>query len=222
MRILALETSGDLLSVALHDGRLLHEDEEPAERRHAERVLPLVDGARRAVGWGWFDLELLVVSSGPGGYSSVRAGMAVAKAISLATSVPVLGIPTLECLAAAYSGPEPRLCAIDVRHHRAIVQRFGADAVAAGPDEIVDVADLATLRPTLGLVVGPPPLLDLARIAITDRVEAVPRARYAAIAALRRLARGEQLMAGKDLRPYYARQPDARPDAGRPLVARMA
>lgn len=220
MRVLALETTGDLLSIALHAGILLHEVEEPAERGHAERVLPLLDEARRAVAWGWSDLELLAVSAGPGGYSSVRAGLAVAKAISLATTVPVLGIPTLESLAAAHSGPEPRLSAIDVRHGRAVVQLFTAAGVAAGPFELVDVERIVTLCPPLARIVGAPPLLDRAGVAITERVEAVPRARYAAVAALRRLARGERVMAGKDLRPLYARQPDAMPDAGRPLVAR--
>jgi hypothetical protein len=49
-------------------------------------------------------------------------------------------------------------------------------------------------------------------------VEAAFDARYVAAAALRRVARGEEPVAGTSLRPFYLRAPDARADAGRPLV----
>ena len=53
-------------------------------------------------------------------------------------------------------------------------------------------------------------------------LEAVPSARYGAHAAWRRVTRGERLVAGTELRPFYLRPADAQLAAGRPLVAALA
>ncbi len=100
MRVLAIETSTARGSLALVEGdTVLASEEFRSHRAHnamlfepLERVLEL-PGAR--------DPEIIVVGTGPGSYSGVRVGIAVANALGLALDAPVLGIPSLLAPSAA-------------------------------------------------------------------------------------------------------------------------
>lgn len=105
---------------------------EPIGRGQAERLLPLLGEVMAEAGWAWGDLGLVAVTAGPGTFTGLRAGISVARALGLALECPVLGVGTLEIVAAAAmaSRPEvarPWIVAIDARRDEVYTQRFAAD-----------------------------------------------------------------------------------------------
>jgi tRNA threonylcarbamoyladenosine biosynthesis protein TsaB len=99
MTILALEFSSSQRSVALaRDGRVLAEISEAGERGTKafgmiEKVLASAEIKREEV-------ECLAVGLGPGSYTGVRVALSIAQGWQLATDVKLLGIGSVECLAA--------------------------------------------------------------------------------------------------------------------------
>ena len=75
------------------------------ERGQAEHILPLlVDAVLADAGWSWAELDLLAVTVGPGSFTGIRTGVALARALALALGLTGLGVGTLETLAEA-AGP---------------------------------------------------------------------------------------------------------------------
>jgi len=95
-RVLGIETSSALSSVALIDGDLVREAELVDGRRHAEVLAPLL----REVTEGAPRPELIACGVGPGPYTGLRVGISTALALGLAWEVPVVGICSLDALAA--------------------------------------------------------------------------------------------------------------------------
>jgi tRNA threonylcarbamoyladenosine biosynthesis protein TsaB len=226
-RLLALDTLGPSLSAALDEGGavLAERSETPERGGQAERILPLAEGLLAGAGWGWRDLDLIAVTVGPGGFTAVRTGVALARALALALDRPVAAVGTLEAVAeaaVALDGPGPLLALKDLHRGGLAAQAFAADLapaagvrllVAGGPEVLAALAGAPRLAAGEGaLVLATMPGLGKAV------VEAPPSARYVAAAARRRAARGEAPVAGTEVRPLYLRPADARPAAGRPLV----
>jgi tRNA threonylcarbamoyladenosine biosynthesis protein TsaB len=89
----ALGGDGGLLGA-----ELLHEGV-----RHDDDLMPAIDRLCRGQGAGPRDLGRIVVSIGPGGYTSLRIAVATAKMIALATGAEVAPAPSV--LAAAWPHP---------------------------------------------------------------------------------------------------------------------
>src|SRR5688572_18486426 len=98
--LLALDTSTGLASVALYDGTVRAEATWQAGRNHSAEVLPEVDRLLRRQGLGPRDLRAVAVAIGPGSYTGVRVGVALAKGFAASLRIPVVGVCTLDVLAA--------------------------------------------------------------------------------------------------------------------------
>lgn len=101
MLILAIETSGVRGSVAaLADGNLLAKLELNAAQRGAQALAPAVSELLKLAVWKPRDVGLVAVSTGPGSFTALRVGVTTAKAFAYAVSAEVLGVSTLEVIAA--------------------------------------------------------------------------------------------------------------------------
>ena len=100
--LLAVETALGACSVAVLDGEkiLAHRFEEMA-RGHAEALAPMVEDAMREVGIGFAALDGLAVTIGPGTFTGQRVGLAFMRGLRIALKKPLIGITTLEAMAAA-------------------------------------------------------------------------------------------------------------------------
>ena len=97
--LLAVETTGSACSVALvGEGEVL-ELTRIAPRRHNALVLEMVDAVMASRGVGARDLEAVVFSAGPGSFTGVRIGAAIAQGIALGGDIPVIRVPTSEVAA---------------------------------------------------------------------------------------------------------------------------
>ncbi len=102
MLALALDSSTALGSVAIGDGeRLLGEHVVTVPASHSESMLPAIHAVLDACDLGVGDLEAIVVGSGPGSFTGLRIGAAIAKGLSFARGVPLFAYPSL---AAVFAG----------------------------------------------------------------------------------------------------------------------
>lgn len=115
MRVLAIETATSVGSVALLNGpELVREISEHVPQRHLEWLAPAIEDLLRASGWRPEDVGGLAVSVGPGGFTGLRIGIATAAAWAFARQVPVVGVSTLEVVAAGTptEGPPGLVCPV--------------------------------------------------------------------------------------------------------------
>lgn len=100
--ILALDTSSEMLGLALHDGkRLLWETSWPVRLRHTVELGPAVKALVDRTGVRVKDLDAVAVALGPGSFTALRIGISFAKGLALASAMRVIGVPTLDVLAKA-------------------------------------------------------------------------------------------------------------------------
>ena len=114
MILLAFETSTEACSVALWIDGEVRERFGIAPRQHAELALPWAEQLLAEAGIARSRIDGIAVGRGPGAFTGVRLGVALAQGVALALDVPVAAVSTLEVLAAQVSG-ERILAAIDAR-----------------------------------------------------------------------------------------------------------
>jgi tRNA threonylcarbamoyladenosine biosynthesis protein TsaB len=111
--LIAIDTATGHASLALHDGfqvRVEHTWE--SVRRHTVELLPRLVAALEQLGLGAEHLSGVAVTRGPGSFTGLRVGMAVAKGLALAWGLPLIGVPTLDVVAAAQGRDRRPLCAV--------------------------------------------------------------------------------------------------------------
>jgi tRNA threonylcarbamoyladenosine biosynthesis protein TsaB len=102
LKLLAVETALGACSVAVLAGEkiLAHRFEEMV-RGHAEALAPMVEDAMREAGIAFAALDRLAVTTGPGTFTGQRVGLAFMRGLRVALRKPLIGITTLEAMAAA-------------------------------------------------------------------------------------------------------------------------
>jgi tRNA threonylcarbamoyladenosine biosynthesis protein TsaB len=146
--LLALDTSTRTVGIALYDGaQVLSESTWTSHDYHTVELAPAVAETFKKSGKSVEDLEALVVARGPGSFTGLRIGLALAKGIALVRHIPIIGIPTLDALAAAQPvGSEPMVAVLRAGRGRLAVNWYRAVAgvwQSEGNIEALTPADLA-------------------------------------------------------------------------------
>jgi tRNA threonylcarbamoyladenosine biosynthesis protein TsaB len=112
MNVLAIETTGELAELAVLDGSGLVATLGFRHRMELSRVLvPRIQTVLELARFTRGDLDGIAVSLGPGSFTGVRIGVATAKALALALDRPLVGVPTLDALAAnAVASADTLIC----------------------------------------------------------------------------------------------------------------
>ena len=119
MNILVFDTASAVISLALSGPEGAHFLESDTGMRHAEVLLDMADSLLHAAGLGARDLELTGCMRGPGSFTGLRIGFAAAKALSLSLGIPLVSIPTLDCMAASLAAqPGLAVPVIDAKQGR--------------------------------------------------------------------------------------------------------
>jgi tRNA threonylcarbamoyladenosine biosynthesis protein TsaB len=216
--LLALDSATSVSSAALCDdaGGILgyrRGDEGPDQ---ADRLIELIDGVLRDAGLDYGGIDVIAVNCGPGSFTGIRAGVAAARGLALATGRPVVAVNSLEVVAAVL-GPQSAgtiVAALDARRGQVYLQMFDHELVALGEPRaaVPESVRLAGLQAPIRLAGSGAPLV---RAALPDEVtvlqESVPTdALGVARRAIARLAAGERPVLGATVKPLYLRPPDAR------------
>jgi len=111
--LLAIDTSTRQIGLALYEeDRVLHETIFYSQNYHTIHLAPAVQAAMGQVAAEFSDLTATAVALGPGSFTGLRIGMALAKGIALAQHIPILGIPSLDILAAGQPLADHSLAAV--------------------------------------------------------------------------------------------------------------
>jgi tRNA threonylcarbamoyladenosine biosynthesis protein TsaB len=124
--LLALDTATRMIGMALYDGQqIIAEFTWRTASRHTVELAPAIEDMMQRVGVTPPDLTAIAVTLGPGSYTGLRIGMGVAKGLALAANppLPLIGIPTLDIVAAAQPHLANRLC---------VVAQAGRGRISAG------------------------------------------------------------------------------------------
>lgn len=104
MRWLAFDTSSTSASVALwEEGDCVAEVTAQLGRRHSEALFSIFDHVLSLSGWTRDSLGGIAIGVGPGSFTGLRVGVATAQGLAFALSCPLVGVPSMDALAA--SGP---------------------------------------------------------------------------------------------------------------------
>lgn len=145
-RYLAIETSSPRLSLALGDEkRRVASYHGPHDWRHAES---LFDGAQKLLKkarWPIQSLSGVAVCIGPGSFTGIRIGLACARAIGQSLGIPVVGISSLELLAAGartrHAWRAPHIDALRGQLYAALFKQEGQTLRRIAKEHLVDGAD---------------------------------------------------------------------------------
>jgi tRNA threonylcarbamoyladenosine biosynthesis protein TsaB len=146
VKILALDTSGNACSAALwRDGTVAAHVYEKMERGHTEALLPMINAVLRDAESDFDAIDWLAVTVGPGSFTGIRAGLAAARGIALARTLPVFGVDTFTTVLQGIRRVRPgdhgrrhRVIALDSRRKELYLQVFSAfDDPVSEPELIV-------------------------------------------------------------------------------------
>ncbi|MBL1230485.1 tRNA (adenosine(37)-N6)-threonylcarbamoyltransferase complex dimerization subunit type 1 TsaB [Enterococcus sp. BWB1-3] len=101
MRILAIDTSNQTLSVAVcENNRILGAYTSTVQKNHSTTLMPAISKVMEDSQLKPKDLDRIVVAQGPGSYTGLRIGVTTAKTLAYSLSIDLVGISSLLTLAA--------------------------------------------------------------------------------------------------------------------------
>ena len=122
--LLAIDTSTAQVGLALYDGnQILSEMTWTTRQHHTTELAPALSGLLKRCSVSMDMVSALGVAVGPGSFTSLRVGLSLVKGIALARHIPVIGISTLDIIAAAQPAG---------KHPLAVVIQAGRKRIAVG------------------------------------------------------------------------------------------
>jgi tRNA threonylcarbamoyladenosine biosynthesis protein TsaB len=111
--ILAIDSATRWAGLALHDGTaVIAEHGWRCLNNHTIELSPAIDDMLHRAGVEPADLSGIAVAQGPGSYTGLRVGMALAKGLALANGLPLIGIPTLDIVAVSFGQRQGQLVVV--------------------------------------------------------------------------------------------------------------
>ena len=100
MKILAIESASVTASCAVSEaGALLGEYTLSHKKTHSEKLMPLIEDLLKELDLKVQDIDAIAISEGPGSYTGLRIGAAIAKSLAFAVNIPIVNVPTTMSLA---------------------------------------------------------------------------------------------------------------------------
>lgn len=202
MKILALELSSEIRTVAVWDAADGRSGLAREERVRHTQVFALIERALAEAGCAREEIGGIVVGTGPGSYTGIRMAVAAAQGWHAATGVPLMGVSSVDCLAAvAHSqGRQGRIdCIVDAQRGEFYLAGYELGGEGWREIEPLHLAAAAEVEQRLasgGCVLGP----DAAK-AFRGAVDTYPNAIWLA----RMAAAKPVIIPPEQLQPIYLR-----------------
>ena len=230
MHILAIDTALGACSVAIAvDGEVVARALELRQRGHAEALFAMISEVEQEAGLSAADMDRFAVTIGPGTFTGLRVGLSAARGLGLATSKPVLGLTTLQALAAGVAtkdltSEDVIASVIDAKRGECYMQMFDPALMPLSVPKIVQLDEAAAalgeaLQKTGGraFLVGTGAMLMAERLDQVAHLTQAPDQPDAGRLAI--LAAAIDDAASAPAEPLYLRAPDAKLPQSKPLFA---
>lgn len=196
---------------------------------HAELIVPMIQRVLAEAGWTMADVERMIVTRGPGTFTGIRTGIAVARALALAAPVALVGVSSLWAVGiAALERARARtseiggaLAVMDARKGMVYAQVIGVDGREVTAPSLIEPTAAAVLSPDLHLVVAGTAASIVAEAGrvVGRQLEVETTGDFASEVpnAVHFLSAAHQKPCHGALQPLYLRPPDAKPQSGKAL-----
>jgi len=222
--ILGLDTATRTVALGLVEGeRLVGEVALAGSSAKTRELMAAIEGLLNDGGVAPRDLRAIAVGLGPGSFTGVRVGLALAHGLALGLGIPVVGVSTLACVAANAS-PEIERVTVMLDAGRGEVflghfRRLAGNLEPVGAARAVTPEEASREAADPGLVIGDGWLRYRSEIAarlgpgVRWLDDDASRARGGIVARLGTVERAglDPLAPAIPLEPVYVRAPDARP-----------
>ena len=218
MLVLALDTALDACACAVRDdgaaSTRVTAETDVIGRGHAERLMDLIAATLDRAGVALTAVDRFAVSVGPGSFTGIRVGVAVARGFAVATGRPCVGISSLEALGADGRAALPDraiLATIDARRGEVYAQAFSADGTPLSDPAAMTIPAAAALATAHGaaLIGSGTALLRAENPGLDISAERA----FPAIETIAQLA-AERADLHRPPKPFYLRAADAKPQEG--------
>ena len=225
MKILALDTSTSFAGVAISvDNNVTAESLFLSDRCLSARLVPEVERLLAISGLSIDDIDIFAAATGPGSFTGVRAGIATAQGLALATGKACAGFSSLSSLAMNFPFASHLVCSmLDARKSEVYAALFDCSATipvpiisdsVLPPENFLERVRTKTDRPVIFAGEGAVRYRTLISSIMGDKALVAPfshnvgRAANGALIALEAANRGE-LLAPHQLLPLYLRASEA-------------
>lgn len=118
MLILAIDSSGMTASAALlTEEKVISEMSVNNKKTHSQTLLPMIETVMAGSDLEFEAVEAIALAEGPGSFTGLRIGAALAKGLGLSLDVPLIGVSTIDALAYEAGPADALICPmIDARH----------------------------------------------------------------------------------------------------------
>lgn len=149
MNVLAIDTSNYPLGVSIIKNKtVIGEYITNIKKNHSLRVMPAIEQILKDCEMTPKDLDKIIVAQGPGSYTGVRIGVTIAKTLAWTLNLPLVGVSSLEVLAADHLFFKGIICPLfDARRNqvfRGLYRYEGEQLVSLKDDQLVLLPDLLT------------------------------------------------------------------------------
>ena len=127
MKILALDSSGNVATVAIVEDEVLKAEYTiDYKKTHSQTLLPMLNEIQKMTETDLSTIDAIAVAAGPGSFTGLRIGSATAKGLGLALNKPIISVPTTEGLAYNLYGHDGLICPImDARRNQVYTGLYG-------------------------------------------------------------------------------------------------
>lgn len=211
MRVLALDAALARCSAAVvADQNAVALRQENASRGHAALLPVMAEAVLDEARLRASDLDLVAVTVGPGSFTGIRAGLALAHGIGRAANVPVVGVTVGEALADSlpHLGARELWSVVDSRRNRIFLERDGTTIAIALADVPRPSGKIALAGDAAPMVAAWLAARDI-DVMLTDA--RIPQSRHIAVVAEHRHA---GRLPPRPAQPLYVDPPEAKLPAG--------
>jgi len=147
MRLLAIDTSTDYISVAITDGeKTAARIHRKAPRSHSSLLMPTIDSCLKKARMKISKIDGFAVSIGPGSFTGLRIGVATVKGLAFVLKKPIVAVHTLDAIAENCRKKKGVICPVlDARKEKvyaAVFESDGSKIRKISADLLVPLKDL--------------------------------------------------------------------------------
>lgn len=223
MRILGIDTSTMAASVAvIEDNQLVCEYTINTKKTHSQKLMPMIENILKESDLNINDIDLIGICVGPGSFTGLRIGMATAKAIAHVNNIPIVGVTSLEMLAANMNLCDKKICSIlDAQRNQVYTAKFeyiGNRLVQINDTDVLEIDKLINEISSSEddyILIGEAvykyeeKLKDIENISIPSPSHNVTKASSLCSIALEKYNQGENIESCYTINPMYIRKSQA-------------